>query len=351
VTTNHALVTGGHGLVGRYVAAHLAADPRWRVTTTSRRPEPVLDGSPHVDIDLADPVAVASAHLPAETTHLFFAAYQGVADPVGEVHTNLAMLEHTLDALRRAGAALRHVTLYQGSKAYGAHLGAFRTPARESDPRHFGPLFYYAQEDALRQRAEHEELHFTVLRPDHVCGVAFGAYINLLHVIALYATITRELGQPLRFPGTDRAYRSLVQLTDARLLARASAWAATAPEANDEIFNVTNGDQIRWCHLWPGIADYFGLEVGEPTPYRLVDVMADKAPLWEAVVLRHDLQKVPFEAMTSWTWANAILGVEHDLVSSTVKIRQAGFGDCLDSEASLLGLFDEMRQQRLLPPI
>jgi hypothetical protein len=198
--------------------------------------------------------------------------------------------------------------------------------------------------------AAKNEVHFTVLRPDHVCGIAFGAYVNLLHVIAVYAALSRELGQPLRFPGTERAYRSLVQLTDARLLARASEWAANAATARDQIFNVTNGDQIRWCNLWPVIAADFGVSVGDPTGYRLVDVMADKGEVWDDLVRRHHLKTIPLQSMVSWAFANAILGVDHDLVSSTIKIRQAGFADCIDSEQSMLELLAEMRAERLLPP-
>jgi nucleoside-diphosphate-sugar epimerase len=288
--------------------------------------------------------------MPDDTTHVFFAAYQVVPNAAEEARINLSMLSNLLDVLRQAGAPVRHVTLYQGGKAYGAHLGPFRTPARESDPRILGPLFYYDQEDFLRALAAEGEVHFTVLRPDHVCGIAFGAYVNLLHIIAVYAALTRELGQPLRFPGPERAYRSLVQLTDARLLARASAWAANAPAARDQTFNVTNGDQIRWCNLWPVVAADFGLEAGDPIGYRLGDVMADKRKVWDDLVRRHGLQTIDMEAMVSWEFADAILGVDHDLVSSTIKIRQAGFGDCIDSEQSILELLAEMRSQRLLPP-
>ena len=37
----------------------------------------------------------------------------------------------------------------QGSKWYGNHLGPYLTPARETDPRHMPPNFYYDQQDFL----------------------------------------------------------------------------------------------------------------------------------------------------------------------------------------------------------
>lgn len=348
-TPDVGLVTGAHGLVGRHVARHLRDDPAWRVVTTSRRPGPAVDGVDHVRTDLADPAAFAAAALPADVTHVFFAAYQIVADRAEEARVNVAMLVDLVRALRDRGAPVRHVTVYHGGKAYGAHIGQFKTPAKESDPRLLGPLFYYDQEDLLRSWAADDGIGFTIFRPDHVCGVGFGPFVNLVHVVALYASITKELGQPLRFPGTELGYRSLVQFTDVRLLAKASAWAANAPTAQNEIFNISNGDFVRWVNTWPKVAEYFGLEVGQPFPYDLKDVMADKAPLWADMVRRSGLQAIPFEQMASWDYANMILALERDLISSTIKIRQAGFGDCIDSEESLFSWFDEMRESKLIP--
>jgi hypothetical protein len=52
--------------------------------------------------------------------------------------------------------------------------------------------------------------------------------MNLSMVISVYASISRELGLPLRFPGTRNAYTALYQVTSADILARATEWAVTA---------------------------------------------------------------------------------------------------------------------------
>ena len=44
-----------------------------------------------------------------------------------------------------------------------------------------------------------------------------------------------------------------------------------------------------------------------------------------------------------------VFGQGFDNVSSTIKIRQAGFQECLDSEAMFAGLFERLRKMRLLP--
>jgi hypothetical protein len=139
-----------------------------------------------------------------DVTHLVFAAYQEQPSLAGQVAPNVDLLEGSLDALAAAGAALQHVTLYQGNKYYGAHLGPFKTPAREDDPRLLGPNFYYDQEDLLRLRAERDGFAFTIFRPEAVCGVATGNPMNLLTAIAVYANLCKHKNIPLRFPGPSR---------------------------------------------------------------------------------------------------------------------------------------------------
>lgn len=119
----------------------------------------------HHGVDLLDPDAatagLADLH---EVTHLVFAAYiERPTDPE-LIEVNDALLRNTLDALRAAGAPLQHVTLYQGGKAYGHHLGYLTTPAKERDPRLIAPHFYYTQEDLLRRAAAERGFTFTALR-------------------------------------------------------------------------------------------------------------------------------------------------------------------------------------------
>lgn len=181
-----ALITGPQGLIGSHVREQLVASGGWEVISTSRR-ELDLPGVDHVQLDLADAEGAAELLAPlSEVTHLVFAAYAPNADPQIESERNLALLANTVRALRLAGADLRHVTLYQGAKAYGAHLGPFPTPALESDPCVIGPLFYYPQEDFLREDAARNGYAFTVLRPDFILGFAEGNAINILLAAAVY---------------------------------------------------------------------------------------------------------------------------------------------------------------------
>jgi hypothetical protein len=134
---------------------------------------------------------------------------------------NVAILRNLLDVVEAASRSRRHITFYQGGKAYGADLGPFKTPAREDDPRLMPPNFYYDQEDFLRERQKGKQWYWTALRPEAICGFATGNPMNLAMVIAVYAVISKELGLPLRFPGTEKAHRALYQVTSAEILAKA----------------------------------------------------------------------------------------------------------------------------------
>jgi hypothetical protein len=89
-----------------------------------------------------------------EVTHVFYAALQPAANFFDEVAPNLAMLVNTVETVERFSGRLRKVVLLEGAKFYGAHLGPYKTPAKETDPRHMPPNFYYNQEDYLEERSK-----------------------------------------------------------------------------------------------------------------------------------------------------------------------------------------------------
>lgn len=346
------LVVGDAGLIGSY-AARQYARLGWPVHGISRRELPDAEWTHH-RADLLDAAAltalISSTEGLRDTTHLVFGAYVEKPSDPELIEVNDALLRNTLDALRSAGAPLRHVTLYQGGKAYGHHLGFFNTPAKESDARLIAPHFYSTQEDILRDRAQEGGFAFTALRPEGVTGYATGNPMNLLLVIGVYAAISRELGLPMRFPGTRAAYEVLYQTTDAELLARATVWAGSSEQAVNQIFNVNNGDQFRWAQLWPRFAQHFGMDYAPPQQMSLAEAMPQHAAVWEQLVERHGLVDTPFDRLVGWGVGDFLFHHEADNITSTVKVRQAGFADALDTETRLLQLFDQLVEDKVLPP-
>jgi nucleoside-diphosphate-sugar epimerase len=345
------LVTGAQGVSGRAVLEQYAKLPDTTVYGLSRRSSKSEGNVQHISVDLLDASDIkAKLGTIKDVTHLFFGAYIDKQDAAEKSAINVRLLKGLLEYLSESAPSLQHVTIFQGGKAYGSDLGPYKTPAREDDPRLMSPNYYYDQEDLLRAHQKGSKWNFTVLRPGGaICGFSLGSPMNLISVIGVYAAICREMGLPLRFPGSQKMYNALYHVTSADLLARATIWAGETEAARNQIFNVTNGDQLRWKHMWPRIAKMFGMETAEPVPFSLTTYMADKAPVWEAIVKKHNLQPIRYEELVSWGYGDFAFRQDFDNLSSTIKVRQAGFHECIDSEIMFAHYFEELQEMKVLP--
>ena len=143
------LIVGASGLVGTG-AANSFARAGWQVIAASRRRPDLLthENVEFLALDLqdADACAVACRDLKGITHVVYTAVYElpglvnGWTDP-HQIETNGQMLRNLLLALENS-SHLEHITLLQGTKAYGAMVGPMRVPARESQPRVDHPNFY-----------------------------------------------------------------------------------------------------------------------------------------------------------------------------------------------------------------
>ena len=256
--TKKAVVVGANGIIGGNLISHLVELGEWEIIGLSRRGGAPSEKVSHIAVDLLDTAAAKAklAHL-TDVTHIFYAAYQDRPSWAELVPPNLAMLMNTVNAIEPIAPDLEHISLMQGYKVYGAHLGPFKTPARETDANHMPPEFNIDQQDFLEALLKGKSWTWSALRPSVVVGFALGNPMNLASVIAVYASMSKELGLPLRFPGKPGAYDSLLEMTDAGLLARATVFIATNPHCGNQAFNINNGDLFRWSEMWPKIARFF----------------------------------------------------------------------------------------------
>lgn len=360
MSVGNVVVAGASGVVGQAaVEAFVAAG--WNVIALSRR-APDIAPSPrwqHLKLDLLDADACsAAAREMSGITHVVYAAlYEKPGLVAGwrdddQMATNLAMLRNLLDPLR-THAALAQVSLLQGTKAYGAHLKPFAVPARENWPRHPHANFYWLQEDFVRSELAARGTGFTIFRPQVVFGDAIGAAMNVMPVLTAYAAICRFEGKPLAYPGGPDY---LLEAADARLIGRALVWAAAAQAARNEIFNITNGDVFAWRNVWPAIAAALGMQQGADAPLKLAEWLPAKANVWDAVVARYGLRRVPLAELLgqSHIYADFVMATgaarePKPVLVSTIKLRQAGFGDCIDTEQMFRDLIARMVAKRLAP--
>lgn len=356
------LVAGASGFVGGAAIEHFAA-AGWRVVGVSRRvPAVRAPGVEYRCVDLLDREACGSALADLRAvTHLVYAAVNEtpgdlVASWTDPTHAarNGGMLEHLLDALLPAARELQHVTLVHGTKAYATHLANRPiVPLRESMPRPAHDDFYFRQEDLLWSRRRGAGWSWTIFRAPMIAGGGYGSNLNALLAIAVYASLLKEQGGELPFPGC-RENLGVMEMLDVELLARAIAWAAESPQARDQTFNVANGDTYVWPDLWPIIAAEFGLRAAAAEPVSLCDAVFSRANLWRDLVRRHGL-RAPQDPRVflgeSCALADFALGhCAQTVLTSTIKIRQAGFHDCVDTAESVVKYLRRWRDAGLLPP-
>jgi nucleoside-diphosphate-sugar epimerase len=349
-----AVVVGALGVIGRYVVEELANLPDWRVIGLSRRKREDRERVRYVSVDLLDAKDVeAKLSGLKDVTHVFYAAFQASSGAAADYATNIAanrdMLVHSVSMVDRASPRLERVVLVTGTKYYGSHLGPFKTPAREDDPRHLPPDFYFDQIDWLTAYQRGKRWSWTELRPQTLCGFAPGSPMSIVPALAVYAAISRELGLPLRFPGKPGGYRSIYQVTESTQLAAAALWAATEPRCANEAFNITNGDYFRWVHLWPQLAGVFEMPLAEPQTISLTQHMADKGPLWDQMVEKHGLKPYRFDEIAAWPFADYVFGCDWDVMSNVTKARRYGFHDVVDSEEMFVRLLRRFRAERIVP--
>lgn len=357
------LIAGASGVVGRAAVEHFAALDGWQVIGISRRvPEDMPVNTTLLSVDLMDRAACEAAFgAMTGVTHLIYAAlYEKPGLLAGwqerdQMDTNLTMLNNLFTPLESAATGLEHVSLLQGTKAYGAHIHPVAVPARERWPRHNHENFYWLQEDYLRARQSGKTWAWTILRPQIVFGHAVGAPMNLLAAIGVYAAVMRKLGRPLAYPGGPPAVNEAM---DARLLAQMLAWAATTDACRNEIFNATNGDIFVWPYIWPTIAVAFGMETGDPTPMMLSEEIPKLSGVWDDIVRAHGLKPYGMTDLVgdSFIYADALMATGRDrapppVIVSTIKARQAGFAGCIDTEDMFTQWFDRLRAMKVLPPV
>jgi nucleoside-diphosphate-sugar epimerase len=369
--TRTALIVGASGVIGGALSRRLLADG-WQVLGLSRGRTPLVPGVQPVQADLADAGAVAAALAGAAGTmatpaspagssaisHVFFCAWSRQATERDNIRVNGAMVSNVLDAVA-PGGTLRHAALVTGLKHYLGPFEAYATgavpvtPFREEQGRQPVDNFYYEQEDRLFAAAQRHGFTWSVHRPHTIIGHALGNAMNMGLTLAVYATLCKAGGEPFAFPGSAAQWHGLTDMTDARLLARHLAWAATEPAAANQAYNVVNGDVFRWKWLWPRLADYFGIAAapfdGVLNPLAPRMPADDTARRWAAIAARQGLTEPDIGRLASWWHTDADLGRPMEVLADMGKSRKAGFLDYQDTPDAFIDLFEQLKAERIIP--
>jgi len=360
------LIIGASGLAGTAALKHFAAKPGWKTTAVSRRrPLVCPEGVEHVPLDLLDEAKCAEtfAAMPG-VTHIAYCAVNeqegnivaGWRDPAQSAK-NMAMLRNVFEPVIANARGFRHIGLVHGFKAYGSHL-IERTPPmpyKESLPRIDQENFYHQHEDYIRAKQRGASWSWTIIRPGMIVGEAIGANMNTFLVLELFAALRKEAGLPLLAPdGTSM----ITDIVDADLIAKALGWAAEAENARNEAFNLTNGDVFSLHDAFPIVADELRMDMTEPQRFDIAEEIRGLAHLWPGMVRKYgldapeDLGALLGESLAvggGWTYPLEPAHVVRYGLASIIKIRQAGFHDCMDTAEMFRKYSRRFQELKVIP--
>jgi nucleoside-diphosphate-sugar epimerase len=350
-----AVVIGASGVIGTALTERLLRRD-WQVQAVSRGRSADVAGSEAVHVDVTDGDAVARTLGHLETDDVFFTAWSRQGSEAENIRVNGSMVSNVLAAL---GPRMRggHVALVTGLKHY---LGPFEaygkgavpvTPFREEQGRQPVENFYYEQEDRMFEAAERFGLTWSVHRPHTIIGYALGNAMNMGVTLAVYATICRERGTPMVFPGSAAQWNGITDMTDAGLLAAHLEWAATHEAGQNEDFNVVNGDVFRWNWMWPRIAACFDVPAApfDGVVRPLAEQMRSAGDTWRSIASRHGLREPDVERLASWWHTDADLGRPMETFTDMSKSRRAGFLEYRETLLSFHALFERLRRESVIP--
>lgn len=280
-----AIVTGANGISGHHMVRVLALSPkRWtKIYCLSRNP-PVLKGglppnAEHISLDfLQSPEKIGAVLIEKgiKADYAFFFSYIQVEPKPGELiwsnaeemcRVNTELLSNFLEGLTRADIKPKRIMLQTGAKNYGVHLGQTIIPQEESDPRvTLEPNFYYTQEDCLWDYCKKRDIGWNICMPSFILGAVPNAAMNVCFPLAVYATVTKALGENLEFPSDLRAWESPQSQSTSLLNAYLEEWSVLTPTAKNQKFNAFDDSAFTWGRFWPKLAELYGLEYTKPDP-------------------------------------------------------------------------------------
>jgi nucleoside-diphosphate-sugar epimerase len=344
------LIAGATGQIGSSVGMHLFEQQGWNPLGLARTPQKDAP-YPMLALDLTDAQdCLNKIAALSNVTHVLYAArYDHFGGELESRETNVRMLENLLNALDSVSGNLQHIHLVHGTKYYGHTVKERRTPYQEDDACGNFNSFYYEQQCLLEQRQRGKRWSWSISRPHAFCNYRVDEARNMILLVGLYASILRELGLPLVYPGTMRSYRAKTQFSWLPTLARAATWMMTDERCANQAYNIVNGDPMSWSELWPLFADYFGMELGTPEDAKFVDFARQHAQTWTGMVSKYGLRRTDLTTLAQWPYGDYVMSLQWDVVSSMDKAARDGFHERVNTTNMWLEGFDFFRSQKIIP--
>lgn len=166
------------------------------------------------------------------------------------------------------------------------------------------------------------------------------------------------------------------------MLGRSFVWAATSEKAHGESFNIDNGDVWEFRSMWHSLSRYYNIPLAEEDESFVLDTFfQENESTWQEIVRKNGLHNYTLEELLGQSaqsvdillnnctpeqklggqnakpWIESRYGttVEHLHYLLTPKIRikltQAGFTECVDTEDMAFYYYGQMEEDKLLPTV
>lgn len=355
---NIALVVGATGITGSNLAEELIAQG-WTTYGLSRNPNNNIPGLRTVKADLLDEQSLMEALDGISPTHVYFTTWMRHDTEEDNIRVNSTLVRNLLNILSPK-KSVRHIALVTGLKHYLGPFEAYvkegilpETPVREEHPRLSLPNFYYAQEDEVYAASERDGFTWSIHRPHTVIGYAVGNLMNIGTTLAVYASICKETGRKMIWPGSEAQWNGISDVTDAGILAKQLVWASVTESAQNQAFNITNGDVFRWKWLWKRLADWFGIEAEgyNGTIRPLEKELENDQQLWEEIAVKYNLNAKNLDRLSSAWHTDLDLGRPLEVMCDMSASRKRGFSAFKSTEDSFIEVFERLRAEKIIPSL
>ena len=399
-----ALLMGGTGVAGSAVVRNLKhIHPDWKIVVLSHLPQPDLDLFADVDYVQADAFNTGAMRTKLrnyDITHMFYTAHvfkpnmdwlpannvglrftrevtkfsakiapyfryfaeddfqKMFANMVGMADggTNLKLFSSVMEVVMEH--PLEHVCICTGGRYYGSvfmgpGLHDYVIPFREDFQRLSADSWYYQVEDHLAECGETGKgWTWSVCRPSTIIGYSENSPFNFGTSLAVYASLMKEMGRPLTFPGMMKAYNAQIDHSSAELLARQMIWTTGEPQAANEAFNCVNADRAKWFEVWHGIGRFFDMPIqieenGMST--EAIAVEAEESGLWADMIKKYGLRDQPLRSLMPRNTIDSFMMIDWDQPYSIEKTRAAGFTETIDSTKMFCDMFQTLRDVKAIP--
>ena len=342
-----ALIAEGNSTIGYNIATCLESTGNWNVIIISSQKLSYAGTFEFIRLDClnTDAIDLHQEKL-QEITHIFFSTSSN------RFQENIERL-NLVTEIEKIAPWLEHIIFIQETIRHDRKMSVLK-PAIVKRYVPFTPCLFFhlysPEEEFLRQESINKKWGWTSLRSNTIIDISIDNSSNIATQIALYATLCKEEGSPMLFPGSEEKYNSQVDITTLNILTESMQYILSQNSCKGEIFNITSGNGILWKDLWVQISKYFGILSGRPKVSSLALYMQNKDNLWEEICEKYKLNNKSLLRSLNWSSSDSIFSDSYNILSDPEKIHRFGFkNNQTDSFTAFRRMFDQLKVEHIIP--